>query len=85
MDVFDKVPSLVEKMIANTNVGGKSATASMEALNLLLKRVWDPVLGVYSQQKPVCLTLQMSFHVFISFSSLSFSFILGIVVHLFYI
>lgn len=47
-----KVPSLVDKMIANTSVGGKSATASLEALNLLLKRPWDPVLSVYSQQKP---------------------------------
>ncbi|XP_056004677.1 KAT8 regulatory NSL complex subunit 3-like isoform X5 [Ostrea edulis] len=47
-----KVPSLIDKMIANTNVGGKSVTASLEALNLLLKRPWDPVLSVYSQQKP---------------------------------
>ena len=63
---------MIDKMIANTNVGGKSAAASMEALNLLLKRPWDPVLSVYSQQKPVILFIsnlypQSDFHIYSSF------------------
>lgn len=82
MDVFDQVPSLVDKMIANTSVGGKSATASLEALNLLLKRPWDPVLSVYSQQKPVCQALPSTLvHVLFSLSNQTF--ILGIVVPVF--
>lgn len=85
MDVFDQVPSLVDKMIANTSVGGKSATASLEALNLLLKRPWDPVLSVYSQQKPVCQALPSTLvHVLFSLSNQTHtSFILGIVVPVF--
>ncbi|XP_060071274.1 KAT8 regulatory NSL complex subunit 3-like [Ylistrum balloti] len=46
-----KVPSLIEKMIAMTAAGGKTPAASVDALNLLLKRPWDPVYSVYSQQK----------------------------------
>ncbi|XP_021352288.1 KAT8 regulatory NSL complex subunit 3-like isoform X2 [Mizuhopecten yessoensis] len=46
-----KVPSLIEKMIAMTATGGKTPAASVDALNLLLKRPWDPVYSVYSQQK----------------------------------
>ncbi|XP_033757078.1 KAT8 regulatory NSL complex subunit 3-like isoform X2 [Pecten maximus] len=46
-----KVPSLIEKMIAMTASGGKTPSASVDALNLLLKRPWDPVYSVYSQQK----------------------------------
>ncbi|KAK3095377.1 hypothetical protein FSP39_013964 [Pinctada imbricata] len=46
-----KVPSLVDKMISATSIGGKSGAQSMEALQLLLKRPWDPVANLYAQQK----------------------------------
>jgi hypothetical protein len=43
---------MIDKMVAIGLVSGKSAT-SIEALHLLLKRPWDPVLSTYNQQKPV--------------------------------
>ena len=46
-----KLPTMIDKMVAIGLVSGKSAT-SIEALHLLLKRPWDPVLSTYNQQKP---------------------------------
>lgn len=43
---------MIDKMVAIGLVSGKSAT-SIEALHLLLKRPWDPILSTYNQQKPV--------------------------------
>ncbi|XP_076105175.1 uncharacterized protein LOC143073479 isoform X2 [Mytilus galloprovincialis] len=46
-----KLPTMIDKMVAVGLASGKSAT-SIEALHLLLKRPWDPVLSTYNQQKP---------------------------------
>lgn len=47
-----QLPTMIDKMVAVGLASGKSAT-SIEALHLLLKRPWDPVLSTYNQQKPV--------------------------------
>lgn len=47
-----QLPTMIDKMVAIGLASGKSAT-SIEALHLLLKRPWDPVLSTYNQQKPV--------------------------------
>ncbi|XP_023933273.1 KAT8 regulatory NSL complex subunit 3 [Lingula anatina] len=47
-----KIPSLIEKMIALSTTGGRANATTAEALNLLLKRPWDPVSSVMSQHKP---------------------------------
>lgn len=55
---------MIDKMVAIGLVSGKSAT-SIEALHLLLKRPWDPVLSTYNQQKPVSqvfTVLETSYH-----------------------
>ncbi|XP_048237390.1 KAT8 regulatory NSL complex subunit 3-like isoform X2 [Haliotis rufescens] len=45
-----KVPSLVDRMMVAT--ASRTPPVTSEALNLLLKRPWDPVHNTLSQQKP---------------------------------
>jgi hypothetical protein len=48
-----QVPSLVDKMVANGGYSPRAHTLSGDLMANLIKKPWDPVMNIYSQNKLV--------------------------------